>query len=386
LTIAWLTAFCALAVLGGAFSVAVLGGQKGPRVSLPIERLETMARAPAPRREERLPAPESPEALAANDAEDAKDNLPYPEEFDYASIRDQPISEEDIVITIAGSGAPAMSAAEASLSSFSSTRIAEPDPDLLRATPFGAFPKIAPDGRKALQVYARPHDNSGERPQIAIVVGGLGIHAGLTERAIDELPPEVSLAFAPYAKDLEFWSAKAREAGHEVLIELPMEGYGADPAALGPAGLLSGRSAQENLQRLEWIMTRFSGYFAATNYLGAKFSADRAALAPVLEKLREAGVAYIDDTGAARSAGAGAPIVKVDRIIPAAPDDAGRIAVRRELAALEKIAEREGAALGKTYAYAATLEEVAAWMNALEEKGFAPAPASAVLPSAAAAR
>ena len=73
-------------------------------------------------------------------------------------------------------------------------------------------------------------------------------------------------------------------------------------------------------------------------------------------------------------------------MIPAAADDADRRAVQRELAMLEQIAERDGMALGKTYAYAATIDEIAAWTRALEKKGIAHAPASALLRTAAPGR
>ncbi|MHA7873152.1 MAG: divergent polysaccharide deacetylase family protein, partial [Hyphococcus sp.] len=179
-----------------------------------------------------------------------------------------------------------------------------------------------------------------------------------------------------------------RDAGHEVLIELPMEGYGGNQKALGAAALLTSRSAEENLQRLDWLLSRFGGYFAATNYMGAKFSAEPAALKPVLDKLRDAGVAYIDDTGAARTSAQSAAVAwtSVNRMIPPAPTERARSAVRQELAALEQIAARDGAALGKTYAYAATLDEIVDWAQSLENKSVVPAPASALLRTNAATR
>jgi len=225
-------------------------------------------------------------------------------------------------------------------------------------------------------------------PRVAVIVGGLGLNSAITERAIDDLPAEVSLSFAPYAKNLEFWTEKARRAGHEVLIELPMEGYGPNSHALGAAALLSDRTTQENLQRLDWLMSRFGGYVAATNYMGAKFTADEAAISPVLAKLKEAGLGYIDDTGAAGRVGErfGLPMASVSRMIPAAADDNAITGVQRELAILEQMAERDGVAIGKTYAYAATIDEIAAWSRLLDKKGIEHAPASALLRSRAATR
>ncbi len=408
LTWAWLTAFVITGVLGGVF-VQSITSEKGPgRIALPIEQLEHIARpdrapgengpaaAAAPDKGLRLSAPNLRDGGAAGAPENESDAPAGASGF-LVDTDDRIDIENDeagagtgaIVITIDGKVHGEEPAGGAALAApVRANPIPDPDPALLRATPLGKAPRIAPDGRNALTAYARPFNGDYTKPRIAIIVGGLGLNPGLTERAIDELPPEISLAFAPYAKDLEFWTKKARDAGHEILIELPMEGYGQNQEALGAAALLSTRTEQENLQRLDWLLSRFGAYFAATNYLGAKFSTDENALRPVLKKLAEAGVGYIDDTGAASRAGAamGAALAEVDVVISPAPDDRGRRAVRRELETLEKAAARKGSAIGKTYAYAATLEEIAAWAAKLDDEGFSPAPASAVLRARTASR
>ena len=256
---------------------------------------------------------------------------------------------------------------------------AGPIADLLKKTAHGKIPRISPSGKRASRSYAKPFDSSKGKPKIAIVVGGLGLNASLTERAIDELPAHVTLAFAPYAKDLDFWATKARAAGHEVILELPMEAHAGSPQALGPAALLTSRTQQENLERLDWLLSRFQGYFAATNYLGGKFSADPEAIRPVLEKLDAAGVAYIDDTGAIRRAGVKGEWTIVNRVITAGNSNNDSKAVKRGLDALEKIARRDGNALGKTFAYDASISEITDWAAGLSERGFTIAPASAVL-------
>jgi len=256
---------------------------------------------------------------------------------------------------------------------------AGPIADLLKKTAHGKIPRISPSGKRASRSYAKPFDASEGKPKIAVVVGGLGLNASLTERAIDELPAHVTLAFAPYAKDLGFWANKARAAGHEVVLELPMEAHAGSPEALGPAALLTSRTQAENLERLDWLLSRFQGYFATTNYLGGKFSADPDAIRPVLEKLRAAGVAYIDDTGAIRRAGVKGEWTIVNRVITAGDSNSDAKSVKRGLDALEKIARRDGNALGKTFAYDASLTEITDWAAGLSERGFVIAPASAVL-------
>ncbi|MDP1340887.1 divergent polysaccharide deacetylase family protein, partial [Klebsiella variicola] len=77
-----------------------------------------------------------------------------------------------------------------------------------------------------------------------------------TAHAIETLPPEVTLSFAPYGPRLQEWIDKAREAGHEVLLELPMEPFGYPQNDPGPHTLLTGGNTAENISRLEWLMSR----------------------------------------------------------------------------------------------------------------------------------
>ena len=290
--------------------------------------------------------------------------------------------EGAIVITIDGGGTSRSGAGTVASISLTKPAISIPgaDPALLLKTPLGMRPKIASDGRRASRLYARPFEKEKGKPVVGLIVGGLGLNPYLTERAINELPPEVTLAFAPYAKDLDRWTQQAREAGHEIMLELPMEAHGGDSSALGPAALLADRSSAENLQRLDWLMSRFGAYFGATNYLGGKFSAEREAMDPVLAHLAAAGVAYVDDTGAARRIGSGAgPLAIVNRMVTPGADGADVNAAKRDLKALSNAAKRSGDALGKAYAYDATIDAIIGWANEMEAGGVALAPASAIV-------
>ena len=89
--------------------------------------------------------------------------------------------------------------------------------------PGGApLPIIAADGRTAADAYARPFTPNG-RPKVSVVIGGLGLNAQTTRAAIETLPGEITLSFAPYAEGLQGWIDLARAHGHEVLLETPME-------------------------------------------------------------------------------------------------------------------------------------------------------------------
>ncbi len=390
---AWLT----FALVGGGVSAyALIAGDmidSPARIALPLggeaERFAPVATTSvlnhaSTSQTERLPVRSAePATLAAIDDVFAGDPLTTLEQPEMLAANDEP--EGAIVITIEGSrptGAPSAGANALETVSLRKPAISIPaaDPALLLKTPLGMRPKIAGDGRRAARVYARPFEKEKGKPVVGLIVGGLGLNPYLTERAINELPPEVTLAFAPYAKDLDRWTQQAREAGHEIMLELPMEAHGGDPSALGPAALLADRSSAENLQRLDWLMSRFGAYFGATNYLGGKFSADREAMDPVLAHLAAAGVAYVDDTGAARRIGTGAgPLAIVNRMVTSGADGGDADAAKRDLKALSGAAKRSGDALGKAYAYDATIDAIVEWANEADATGVALAPASAIV-------
>ncbi|HZK99188.1 MAG TPA: divergent polysaccharide deacetylase family protein [Caulobacteraceae bacterium] len=258
---------------------------------------------------------------------------------------------------------------------FSSGGLAQsPIAGLFLQRPGGDLPIIAPDGRTAAMAYARPFTPNG-KPRVALVIGGLGLNAKSTRQAIDSLPPEVTLSFAPYADGLQGWIDMARAAGHEVLLETPMEPKDYPENDPGPYTLMADSRADETVHRLEWLLSRATGYFGVTNYLGSKFTASPTAMNTFAGALRSRGLAFIDDGTAAR-AGGGIPRASADRIID---DQLSADAIDRQFAALETQATRTGRALGSGFAYPVTLEEAAKWASALSAHGFQLAPASAVM-------
>ncbi len=238
------------------------------------------------------------------------------------------------------------------------------------------LPIIGGDGRAPWKAYARPFTANG-KPKVALVIGGLGLNPAYTRRAIELLPPEVTLSFAPYAEGLQSWIDLARAHGHEVLLETPMEPVDYPQNDPGPYTLLAGGAPAEIVKKTEWVLSRASGYFGVTNYLGGRFVASGPAMSAFSGVLKQRGVAFIDDGLAARK-GAGPPRASADRIVD---EDLSAEAIARQFAALEAGARSNGQALGSGFAYPVTLESAAVWARSLDARGFQLAPASALLAS-----
>lgn len=259
---------------------------------------------------------------------------------------------------------------------------------LTEQSPYGPLPIVAENGRRPAEAYARPFASEG-RPIIAIVIGGLGFNARQTTQAIEELPAEVTLSFVPYASGLQGWIDRARAFGHEVLLELPMEPF--DPAAddTGPQTLLASASAQQNISRLEQLLSRGTGYFGVTNYQGARFATSAQAAQPVVQALRRRGLVFITSGIGQRTAlsaeaqRAGLPTAAADRIIDVRREAA---AIDDQLLNLEALALQNRNAIGAGFAYPVTMEQVGRWAREVESRGYQLAPASAVLNARAARR
>ena len=243
------------------------------------------------------------------------------------------------------------------------------------------LPKIGENGRTPAGVYARPFANSEKRPTVSVVVGGLGINWRNTQSAIDELPAEITLSFAPTADDLQTWITKARSAGHEVLIELPMEPYDFGREPPHPQTLYELSQASINVQRLENLLSQATGYYGVTNYQGGKLATNPAAIAPILSVLKDRGVAFVEDGSLARSVledvanRQGLRYARADRLIDSkqAAED-----INKQLLALETSALNDGASLGSAFAYPVTIDVLKEWTTTLEGKGIMLAPTSSV--------
>lgn len=257
-----------------------------------------------------------------------------------------------------------------------------PDRSLQGDSKHGPVPKIGSDGRQAFNVYAKPFDRADPRPRVAIVIGGLGLSSAATEVAVQQLPAPVTLSFAPQTNDLEQRIAAARAAGHEVLLDLPMEPLFYPLNDPGPIALLTSLDGKQNVDRLDWVLSRAAGYVGVTNFMGSRFTASPDHLRPVLSSLRSRGLLYLDTKptesgqGAKIAEAVGLQHAVVDLVVD---EFASRAAIDAQLAKLEKLAFENNVAIGMGQPYPVTMERVLNWLPTLSAKGIVAAPVSAVV-------
>jgi polysaccharide deacetylase 2 family uncharacterized protein YibQ len=269
------------------------------------------------------------------------------------------------------------------------TLVAAPVEELVEESRYGPLPKVAPDGRRPLDVYARPSryaakTATGGPPRVALLVNGMGMSDPATAEAVMKLPAPVSVSYGAYGRNIQDGVDKARATGREVLLQIPLEPADYPNNDPGPHTLLTTLPPAENMKRLQWLMSRFTGYVGVTNLMGAKFEASAESFAPVLEEIKARGLLFLDDSNTPQSEGGkiadalGLNYAAADVQVDALP---GGEDISKALARLEAVAKERGTAIGVAAAKPETVKQVAAWAEQLQGKGFILIPVSAAIRS-----
>ena len=208
----------------------------------------------------------------------------------------------------------------------------------------------------------------------------MGLSRAATIAAIKKLPSDVSLAFSPYARDLNDWLLRARLAGHEVFLELPMESKGFPEQDAGPLSLNTNLQVADNIRRLTEIMSRMEGYVGLMSVLGSKFMDAEGQLKPILEEINKRGLMFVDGTGGRTAAPKiAAEIGLVKAFVNVTLDDPPeRQSLDRKLKSLESILKKQPAAVAVIHAYPSTLRRLNIWLKTMEERKMSLVPLTAL--------
>lgn len=355
----------AIALAGSAGLVLLLGDPQGgePRVEAKITLREPSIRPAAP-----IPTAVDPQATAPAPA--ASRLQRSAEELETASgvtvVRPAGSGPTDaVLIRIPPPTAPRLAPA--------------PDPRISETGRHGLLPKLGEGRVRALDVYARAEE-PGTGPRIAVVVTGLGVGQAATAGATARLPAAVSLAFLPYGGEAERAAARARDAGHEVFLQLPMEPFDYPDSDPGPQTLLTALKGPENAERLAWALARFPGYVGVANFMGSKLMAD-AAFEPVLREIGARGLGFLDDGTGPKPVNPPAnksrtPIARAEIVLDATPRAE---AIDAALAQAEARARADGFVLVSTSGSVLSVDRIVRWAKDLDARGLRLVPASVAL-------
>lgn len=215
--------------------------------------------------------------------------------------------------------------------------------------------------------------------KIALIIDDLGIVKNRSWSFV-KMDAPLTLSFLPYATDLRRMTGAARERGHEIMVHMPMEPRGRENP--GPHALLTNLSPQEQLERLDYNLSRFDGFVGINNHMGSAFTEDAVAVNRMLGVIKKRGLLVLDSRTSGGSLLAGLasarniPNVVRDVFLDNRQDEEY---ILRQLKKLEQQAEREGHAVGIGHPYPQTLAVLKKWLPTLKDRGIAIVPLSEIV-------
>ena len=255
-------------------------------------------------------------------------------------------------------------------------------PHITEETETGPLPVIAPDGRQPWLEYSRGFKRADRKPRIALIISNLGLSDTYTKATLELLPEDITLSFSHVAPRLKSWVREARQKGHEILLDIPMEPIGFPKNDPGRATLLTSSNEVENLNRLEHIMKQAGGYVGLLGTLGTKFMLHSETFLPVLRSIKQRGLIYVDSRSTSRSLG---PELASSIQLPKAfnnvfvDKEPSQEKIKNKLDELERIALKRRFAVGIAQPLPITIEILSQWTKGLKTKQISLAPITAIV-------
>jgi polysaccharide deacetylase 2 family uncharacterized protein YibQ len=261
------------------------------------------------------------------------------------------------------------------------TKQIEPDSRQAAVAPVEKFAE--PTGGKnafAWQRFAAVHGPILGRPMIAVIIDDMGLDRKRSARAI-QLPGPLTMSFLTYARSLKRQAAAARDAGHEIMIHVPMEPDDSSEYA-GPKAIRRDLSEAELRRRVDWALGRLKNYVGINNHMGSRFTAHAPGMNLVLGEVKRRGLLFVDSRTSKKTVGAAVarqlsvPFAARDFFLD---DDPARNAVEAKLKMLEQTATAKGYAIAIGHPYDSTLSLLEKWLPTLARRGFILVPVSAIV-------
>lgn len=256
-------------------------------------------------------------------------------------------------------------------------------PGLMEMTDQGPLPIIAADGGRPFETYSATAIQAPTAYKIAIIVSDMGKISRTTRRALSDLPENTTFAFSPFGQGINGWAEQARRANHETLLMIPMEPTNYPQDDPGPLTLLAAQTPSQNLNLMRASLSKLQGYLGVINNKGSRFTAARESMRPMMAEFHARGLMYVDSQTSQYSAG---PELARDTGVPVAvnsrlgflDEELSAAVISERLDELEKVAARDGYAVGIARPYPVSIDAIRIWAAGLEARGGVLVPVSQV--------
>lgn len=248
----------------------------------------------------------------------------------------------------------------------------------------GHLPKIRDaDHMTPFEAYRRPVPPiKPGTPTVSIGVVDFGLSGDASKQALSDLSPDVSMVMTPYTTSSDYWVGEARNNGHEVWLELPVETdlYPRDDS--GPQTLLISAIERTNMNKLNWLMAQAQGYVGFVTPYQPAFMKSENDVRPVMNEIYGRGLGFVDGSTSisappqkfSYSNGAIYRNTDVWIDIPSTPEH-----MAASLRQLEVAAQSGGSAIGMMHSTPEGLKALQTWIDGLPQKNITLTPLSAQL-------
>jgi polysaccharide deacetylase 2 family uncharacterized protein YibQ len=148
----------------------------------------------------------------------------------------------------------------------------------------------------------------GDAARLALVVDDFGFSFGPLVRSFVELPSAVAISIIPGAPHARAVARAARDAGHPVLVHLPMEPESYPAADPGENAVMVADADSTVRAKVRDAIAGVPGAEGMNNHMGSRAMADERIVRIMMEELRSAGLYFLDS-----NTGEGSPARAVAR-------------------------------------------------------------------------
>lgn len=203
---------------------------------------------------------------------------------------------------------------------------------------------------------------------IAVVIDDMGISAKRTAD-ISSLKAPITSSFLTYANNLDKQIKASINAGHEIMVHVPMEAQTNKDVA--PDVLTTKMTVPEIKNNLKKMLAKFKNVKGANNHMGSRLTEDKERMVAIMEVLKENNMFFLDSKTSAKSqAEVAAQNVGIgyDHRHVFIDNNNDKQYILGQLQKAENVAKKHGYAIAIGHPKSQTYEALKEWLPSLREK------------------
>jgi polysaccharide deacetylase 2 family uncharacterized protein YibQ len=232
--------------------------------------------------------------------------------------------------------------------------------------------------RLILVTHLAREETAAATARVAIVIDDLGYDGRLARRFL-QIDAPLSFSVLPNGTFSKSIARRVRQAGHELLLHLPMEPKGYPEVNPGIGALLTEMTDEELVAELNKNLDALPYIKGVNNHMGSEFCENKEKLRLVMGELKNRGLFFVDSRTTSRTQ---AYRVAQEEEVPSAERNVfldniqTPQAVRRQLKRLIQLAKLKGEAIGIAHPHEVTLKVLKEDIPKLSSNGVELVPVS----------